>query len=74
MPGESSVVTVHWLHGPPCIHCNCPRYAFLIHRDAEEAVRRRDGVDFLGYRIRCEIAKGGDSVARSDGRRPVSQP
>eukprot|EP00195_Chlamydomonas_chlamydogama_P006441 CAMPEP_0202900642 /NCGR_PEP_ID=MMETSP1392-20130828/11957_1 /ASSEMBLY_ACC=CAM_ASM_000868 /TAXON_ID=225041 /ORGANISM="Chlamydomonas chlamydogama, Strain SAG 11-48b" /LENGTH=224 /DNA_ID=CAMNT_0049587077 /DNA_START=146 /DNA_END=819 /DNA_ORIENTATION=+ len=60
-----------------------PAFAFVEFndpRDAEEAARRRDGVDFLGNRIRCEIAKGGDQSstrnyrpvnARSSGYRVV---
>lgn len=38
---------------PPC---NC--------RDAEDAVRARDGYDFYGNRLRVEIAKGAPSLLR----------
>ena len=42
-------------------------------RDAEEAVRRRDGYDFYGYRLRVEVARGGSGLrappARSTGFR-----
>eukprot|EP00197_Chlamydomonas_leiostraca_P012261 CAMPEP_0202869442 /NCGR_PEP_ID=MMETSP1391-20130828/12454_1 /ASSEMBLY_ACC=CAM_ASM_000867 /TAXON_ID=1034604 /ORGANISM="Chlamydomonas leiostraca, Strain SAG 11-49" /LENGTH=271 /DNA_ID=CAMNT_0049549757 /DNA_START=80 /DNA_END=896 /DNA_ORIENTATION=+ len=41
-------------------------------RDAEEAVRRRDGVDFYGYRIRVEIARGGTGRASESFRPPRS--
>lgn len=38
-----------------------PAFAFITfddHRDAEDAVRGRDGYNFDGYRIRVEFAKG----------------
>jgi hypothetical protein len=39
-------------------------------RDAEEASRRRDGCEFMGARLRCEVAKGGDS--NRNNHRPVN--
>lgn len=45
---------------------NPPAYAFITysdHRDAEEAVYRRDGYEFAGRRIRVELSK-----ARNDDR------
>lgn len=38
-----------------------PAFAFITFddpRDAEDAVRGRDGYNFDGYRLRCEFAKG----------------
>jgi len=38
-----------------------PAFAFITFddsRDAEDAVRGRDGYSFDGYRLRCEFAKG----------------
>jgi arginine/serine-rich splicing factor 1/9 len=39
-----------------------PAFAFISFedaRDAEDAVRARDGYNYDGYRLRCEFAKGG---------------
>jgi len=47
-----------------------PAYAFIAfddRRDAEEAIRRRDGYDFDGDRLRCEMSK--DSRSRNEDRR-----
>lgn len=38
-----------------------PAFAFISfddHRDAQDAIRGRDGYNFDGYRLRCEFAKG----------------
>ncbi|RYG64856.1 hypothetical protein EON64_13130 [archaeon] len=38
-----------------------PAFAFISfddRRDAEDAIRGRDGYNFDGYRLRCEMAKG----------------
>lgn len=38
-----------------------PAFAFISfddYRDAEDAIRGRDGYNFDGYRLRCEFAKG----------------
>jgi RNA recognition motif-containing protein len=38
-----------------------PAFAFISfddYRDAQDAVRGRDGYNFDGYRLRCEFAKG----------------
>lgn len=47
-----------------------PAYAFVSFedsRDAEDAVRGKDGTSFAGQRLRCEIAKG-DRRDRDGGR------
>ena len=47
-----------------------PAYAFVEMedpRDAEDAIRGRDGYDFGGSRIRCEAAKGGYVSTSSRG-------
>ena len=51
-----------------------PAFAFVAfedHRDAEDAVRGRDGTTFDGQRIRCEFSKardgGGGGGDRRDG-------
>lgn len=51
------------------LHPDCLAHPACCARDADEAARRRDGVDFLGNRLRVEVAKGGDS--RSN-HRPVN--
>lgn len=48
-----------------------PAYAFVVfddHRDAEDAVRAKDGSLFDGYRLRVEMAKGERSSYRDDDR------
>ena len=38
-----------------------PAFAFIAfddYRDAQDAIRGRDGYNFDGYRLRCEFAKG----------------
>jgi RNA recognition motif-containing protein len=38
-----------------------PAFAFVTYedsRDADDAIRSRDGYNYDGFRIRCEIAKG----------------
>ncbi len=42
-------------------------------RDASEAVRRRDGYEFNGSRMRVEIAKGGTGRAHENFRPPPSR-
>ena len=74
-PAVRSVIALH----APCAHDVPISFAAMAHacmhacthacRDAEEASRRRDGVEFLGARLRCEVAKGGDARAN---HRPVS--
>ena len=48
----------------------------LLFRDAEDAVRSRDGYDYDGYRLRVEFPKGGGSSfrgGRSAGRGPPAR-
>uniref|UniRef100_A0A7N0U8L2 RRM domain-containing protein n=1 Tax=Kalanchoe fedtschenkoi TaxID=63787 RepID=A0A7N0U8L2_KALFE len=45
-----------------------PGYAFVEFeeaRDAEDAIRGRDGYDFAGYRLRVELAHGGRGSGHS---------
>ena len=41
---------------------------FLNFLDANDAVRGRDGYQFDGQRLRCEIAKGDRNGGRDGGR------
>ena len=48
----------------------------FVFRDAEDAVRSRDGYDYDGYRLRVEFPKGGGSSfrgGRSAGRGPPAR-
>jgi arginine/serine-rich splicing factor 1/9 len=50
---------------------NPPAFAFLTyedHRDAEDAVYRRDGYEFDGRRLRVELAKGKEIFGRDRDR------
>jgi len=52
-----------------------PAFAFVTFedsRDAEDAVRGRDGYNFDGNRLRCEISKG--SGGRSDDLTAIADP
>ena len=51
-------------------------YKMFVFRDAEDAVRSRDGYDYDGYRLRVEFPKGGGSSfrgGRSAGRGPPAR-
>lgn len=51
-----------------------PAFAFITfedYRDAEDAIRARDGYNFDGYRLRVEFAKG---ERRGNGKRPLNIP
>lgn len=53
-----------------------PAYAFVSfddERDAEDAIRARDGYTYDGYRLRVEFARGSRDVRRDERRRPAGR-
>jgi len=60
--GDISFIDLKNKRGPPFAFVE-----FEDKRDAEDAVRARDGYDYDGYRLRVEFPKGGGSSVRSSG-------
>lgn len=57
--GKISFIDLKTRRGPPFAFVE-----FLDYRDAEEAVRCRDGKDFDGHRLRVEFPRGRERVSR----------
>ncbi|XP_041993851.1 serine/arginine-rich-splicing factor SR34-like [Salvia splendens] len=84
LPGdvrEREVEDIFYKYGP-IVHIDLkipprpPGYAFVEFeesRDAEDAIRGRDGYDFDGHRLRVELAHGGRGNSSSTDRRTESR-